>query len=315
MHIPFKQISAIIVISAAVLLSGCTSSSDSAPAVATAPTYSGKLTPAAITTTNADAMGVTATEASNEAISANKGNSANPFAVEIVDNASFSEKLISITRSLLDTAIATNMPAGITLTAADLGSEFCGGSVTIPDSAFDSALLNGSFTYNNLCYNDGVSGQITINGTVVYTETSTVFTINYVNFSVTSSGVSENFNATYSCDKVAGEIDYLSCGYSSTFRGSDNNVHSIDDYTVTGSDSSGYNVSATFYHHDFGQVTISTTATLTFGACGVFPDGGEIHIVSSLGSSIDITFNSSCMYTITGFDGTASIGPITGTLQ
>ena len=87
MHIPLKKFSAMLLITVAVILNGCSSGSDSSPAVATAPTYSGNTSPAAITSTNAKSIGVISTEAANEAISADKGSKANPFAVSIVDNA------------------------------------------------------------------------------------------------------------------------------------------------------------------------------------------------------------------------------------
>jgi hypothetical protein len=296
-----------LLITVAVILNGCSSGSDSSPAVATAPTYSGNTSPAAITSTNAKSIGVISTEAANEAISADKGSKANPFAVSIVDNASFAAQLSSITRSLLDNAIASDMPIGATLSYTDLGPDFCGGNVTIPDSAFNSGLLNGSFTYNNLCYDDGSSGQIIVNGTVAFTETTTEITMTYLNFTVTTGGETQNFNATITCD-----TSFLNCTFSSTFVGSDGSVHSIEDYTVIDT-GTGFDVSATFFHHTYGIVTITTTAELTFGTtCGVFPDGGEIYISSSTGSFMYVSFANSCMYSITGNDGSAVFGPITG---
>jgi hypothetical protein len=132
----------------------------------------------------------------------------------------------------------------------------------------------------------------------------------YVDFTVTTGGTAESFNATITCDTSS--TSSTSCTFSSTFVGSDGNVHSIDNYTVTGDDTFGYNVSATFYHDTYGEVTIFTSAALTFGACGVYPDGGEIYIESGTGSNIYITFYPSCTYTIVGTDGTATIGPLTG---
>ncbi len=296
MHKPLKHISAMLLITAAVILNGCSSGSSSAVATAT---YSGNTSPAAITNTNAQSVGVIATEAANEAISAYKGDLANPFGVSIVGDTGFASQLRVITQLLLDTAGTANVPVGATLTGSQLGDQFCGGSVTVPDNFGSNDTLNGTFTYSDLCFDDG-SGQIIINGTVLFTETSTKFTTTYMNFTVTSDGVTQSFNSSISCDTDGNTIS--NCVFASIFTGTDGNVHSIQDYVVIGSDAAGYTVSATVFHFLYGEVTISTTSTIFFGGCGVFPNVGELSITGMNSSTITITFNSDCTFTINGFD-------------
>ena len=197
MSLSIKQLSGICLICAAAVLTGC-SSSDSTPTAASAPTYTGNTDPAAITATNSQAMGKTATEAVNEAISASKASEANLFALaaNMHDGVSISRTIEDATRSALNNAIAANLPVGMTITSDELGPYYCGGSITIPDDAFQSGTLNGSFQYNNLCYDDGYSGHMIVNGTVVFSETATGITMTYVNFTINVDGVTQSFNAT-----------------------------------------------------------------------------------------------------------------------
>jgi hypothetical protein len=303
MYRPFNPISSALLISAFMLLTGCGSG------------YSGgsaNTSPAAITDTNAQSIGVIATEAANEAISASKGNAANPFfqGITITDSAStVTQQVISIARTLIDARVSTGLPVGVTLSESDLMQLFpgyCGGTITAPDSAFNGGTLNGPISFGDFCIDNG-NGQITMNGTVTFTQTSTAITMSYVNFTVTSVTGAQNFSATIFCD-----TNFQSCSFTSSFAGTDGYVHSVRDYTVTGSDATGYTVSATFFHYLYGAVTISTTTVITFGSCGVFPEGGSISISGSNGSNISILLNNDCTYAINGSDGLNTIGPITG---
>jgi len=300
----------IFLISAALLLTGCGSDGTSNTTV---PAYSGNTDPAVISGTNAIAIGETATEALNEAIAADKGNRANPFflGVIVTDYAStLSRQMGSIARSIIDASNSTGIPVGVILGESDLSAYFpgyCGGTISAPENAFGGDTLNGSIIFSSFCINDGPGGPITINGTAIFAENSNGITISYENFTVTAGGETQQFNATLSCD-----INF-SCEYTSAFVGNDGRVHSIDGYTVVET-STGFEISATLFHYNYGEVSIYTSTEITFGACGIYPDGGEIFITGSTGSYIYVTYDSSCNYTIDGNDGTAAIGPISGSL-
>jgi hypothetical protein len=270
---------------------------------------SGETTPAGIDANNAETLGVTSLEATEEAINVQSvdDNNAVPFAVSVTGNNSseLSNLVYDIGKKLLNQAPSLNFPTGLTISSDQFGDpSFCGGSISVPDNV-DTA-TSFTITYNNLCYDTGTSGQIVMNGTVKYAETDTTITITYVNFSYTFDGTTETINATLNCDST-----FSSCSFSSDYAGSDGKTYRVADFSVGGDDTSGYTVSATFFHPDHGSLSIETTSPMTFGCSNGLPDGGTISFTGDGGTSGTITFRSDC----TGYDGTYFDGSVAGSFS
>ena len=294
------------VLLAVLALFGC--SSGGGPGVA-APLYSGSTTPAAITSANAEAMGRGATEGVNEAVNLTAAGEGIPLAIDVSSsNDALAQKVKDIALKAVDSSNSLNLPVAAVLTADDLNAGsaaayFCGGSVTVPDNIDQNAALNFSMTFNNLCFDDGITSLI-MSGTLVFTETQANISITFSNFSVNIDGMQESFSGIFSCDTTLSN-----CTISTDFAASDGSVYRITDVVIVDT-GIGHDISATFYHHDLGRVTIATNTEITYGGgCGVFPNGGEIEITGTGGSWMTVTFNSDCTFTIQGSDGGSSFGP------
>ena len=82
----------------------------------------------------------------------------------------------------------------------------------------------------------------------------------------------------------------------------DGKTYRVSDFTIGGSDTFGYTINATFYHPDFGSVTIQTTAPITFDSTGK-PNGGTLEFTSGTATGT-ITFNTDGLgYTGSWIDG------------
>lgn len=305
-----SRLSIVSILCSPLLMFGCSSGSDSGVA---APVYSGNTAPATITLADAEKMARTSTEGVNEAVNLTTTGEGIPFlpsAVEVSSsNDAMAQKLRDIAIQALDSATTLNLPVAIAYTSDDLNAGspspvFCGGSVIVPDNFDPNATLNFSMTFNSLCFNDGTTSLI-MNGTLVFAETATSISITFTNFSVNIDGTTETFSGIFSCDTGLGN-----CTISTDYTSSDGNINRLANVDISGDSLIGYSVSATFYHHELGQVVISTTLPISYGgACGISPDGGEIMINGSGGSYISVTFNSDCSFTYQGSDGGSSFGP------
>ena len=265
-----------------------------------APTYSGLTTPAAITVTNAEALSEKSLEGVDEAVAQNAANEANPFGISISQTSSNTNQLIINTaRQAASTSQSLgSLPAGITVTAAQLGYPFCGGSVSVPDNWQYSTYLNGTMILNNLCINDPYFGIVTMNGSVIFTENATQFTLQYVNLTINDGSTTETINMTVSCTSS-------DCSISTDYVGSDGSTYRIANLDITGSGSGPYTFSATFYHPDYGSVTV--TGSGIYLNC---PDGsisaGTLNLSGASGSSASVLFTGCNTYSGTWNDGTTS---------
>ena len=307
----FSRLSIASILVSSLAISGC--SSGGGDTGVAAPLYSGSTTPAAITLAGAEEMARKSTEGVNEAVNLTATGEGIPFlpsAVEVSSgNDALAQKVRDIAILALDGAAALNLPVAAVLTSDDLNAGspsplFCGGSVSVPDNINQNAPLNLSMTFNSLCFNDGITALV-MNGTLVFAETETSMSITFTNFSVNIDGTQETFSGIFSCDTAL-----RNCTISTDYAGSDGNVYRLANVDISGDALIGYSLNATFYHHTLGQVVISTTLTISYsGACGIYPDGGEIMINGTGSSSMSVTFNSDCTFTIQGFDGGSSFGP------
>jgi len=286
-------------------------SSDSGGTVA-APSYTGINTPAAITANNVEDIGLTSTEGTEEAVNNENASNGTPFSLAATTSGSsstrLSEHVRDIVKQVLEQQQSLNLATGITLSAADLGPSYCGGSITVTDDFGSGAgTLNGSMIFNALCFDIGGGEQITMSGTITFSETATEISISYINLSVTfSDGSTELINMTITCS-----TSFASCSFSSDYVGTDGRTYRVSDFTVTGSDAAGYSVSGTFFHPDHGSVTFTTAPPITFNCLDGSPNAGTISFTGSGGSSATITFRNDC----TGYDGTYNDGVSSGTFS
>ncbi|MDH5473400.1 MAG: hypothetical protein OEY61_11140 [Gammaproteobacteria bacterium] len=299
----------------AFVLTGC--GGGGGGAAATGPTYSGETAPAAITATNAEAIGTKTAEAAEEAIAQNAANDANPFVVGISisqNNADFNLFISDLSRQIASsTQVMANMPAGITISSTDLNfyagvDIFCGGSVSFPDSFMSSTTLNGTITYSNLCINDPNYnfGQMTINGSVKFTTTADQVTIQYSNFSINDGVDTNTMNMTVTCNTIM-----TVCSISADYEAADGKVYRVANMTIAGIPPTGpYTVTATFYHPDYGSVTMDAS-NLIFDCLNGHPSSGTINYTGS-NSSGTIIFTNCSTYTGTYTDESLSAGSYNG---
>jgi len=309
-----SRLSIVSILFSSLTLFGCSSGGgDSGVAV---PLYSGNTSAAAITLANAEEMARKSAEGVNESVDLTTTGDGIPFLPSAVDvsssNDALVQKVTDIAHEVLDGTTTPNLPAALVMTSDDLngGSSglFCGGSVSVPDDFDPNTTTNFSMTFNSLCFDDQTT-RIVMNGSLVFSKTTSSASITFTNFSVNIDGNQQTFSGVFSCDATMSN-----CTISTDYAGSDGNVYRLANVDISGDALSGYSVSATFYHHTLGQVVISTTLTISYsGACGIYPDGGEIMISGTGGSSMSVTFNSNCTFTMLGFDGGSSFGPVIST--
>lgn len=236
----------------------------------------GGAAPADITAENADDLSVAATEATKAAIDAeNNTGSPSSLPFKLSNSAPLQDKMESAIRSATD----------------DYSSYICtsGGSASVD---YNSDYTNGTFNFNNCD-----DGYATFSGTVSFSGDMTgSYSITYNNLVVTdnASGQSQTVSGTISCTSTGCNYDGLNIGGASLdnsdFSGDDGRNYSFEgDVTVTGDDTSGWNVNATVVDPDHGAITI-TAQNVTFGGCtsGV-PTGGTI-TVSGNGQTATVTF-------------------------
>lgn len=273
----------------------------------TGPAYSGSTSPAAVSSTNAEPLGKAATDAAVKSVSSEAA-TGSPL-LNSVSTASDSSvptsKLIMLTakiakQALVESQNVTQSQLQSSLLAAVITSDqlnqemmtdvFCGGSITVPDNTTVSGnTIDVTMTFNNLCYTDGLSSQVVMNGAMRLIETGTSVTVIFDNLTISVDGQTYTLDASSTCDSSG-----LNCTVD--FEGSDGTVYRMGDLNVS-EDVSGFYVSGTFYHPDYGSVTLSTTTPMTFNcAPSPQPDSGELAF-TGVSSSGRIIFDSCLGYT------------------
>ncbi len=188
----------------------------------------------------------------------------------------------------------SNLPTGYsgTLTGD------CGGNANY------NAVINGQqvnrieYDFNQYC-----SSSYTLDGnmTIYYTYSGndiSSYRIVYDNLTYSGPSYNETINMTITCNAS------YSCTYSSTTTGSDGRTYTVSDSSVTGNNSSGYNVSATVTDPDHGTITITAT-NITICDNGNI-GSGEIEVTDSTGAVVlSITFPN-CSEMVVTYDGVAT---------
>ena len=295
-------------------LFGC-SSDGGGEASAAAPVYAGNMLPAAVTAASAEDIGRAVTEGLNEAVDLMSTGDAIPvvpIGVKTTNTSSnaLPQRINEVATKVLASLHAETLPMAAVISSDQLNAEsgttqFCGGSVAVPDNINPNEALNFTMTFFSLCYDDGITPMI-LNGVLTFNQTDTAFTIGFTNFSVTIDGKVESFTGTFTCDAAMSN-----CAIATDFAGSEGEVFRLENVDIDGDEFSGYTISADFYHDEHGMVQITTDMAVTYGNCDANPDGGAISLSGSGGSSMSISFNPDCSFTIEGFDGSTTFGPET----
>ena len=174
----------------------------------------------------------------------------------------------------------------------------CGGSANY------NAVINGQqvnrieYDFNQYC-----SSSYTLDGnmTIYYTYSGndiSGYRIVYDNVTYSGPNYNETINMTITCNAT------YSCTYSSSTTGSDGRTYTVSDSSVTGNNSSGYNVTATVTDPDHGTITITAT-NITICDNGNI-GSGEIEVTDSTGAVVlSITFPN-CSEMVVTYNGVAT---------
>ena len=137
---------------------------------------------------------------------------------------------------------------------------------------------------------------------VTFSGNESNFTITYNNLTITGFGVTETVNATVSCSTSGSSF---SCTTNTSITGIDGRKYAVSNISVSGSEFSGYDVSATVVDPTHGSISITATAVKfdCTGSTAGRPSSGTIAFTSS-GRTGTVTFDSCNSYTVT-LDGVA----------
>ena len=158
----------------------------------------------------------------------------------------------------------------------------CGGSYT---AVYDSSNtgLDGSVDFNEYCVTID-TGDVIVDGAVSLSITSSPFLMEFemLDLSITHAGETVLMNA---------ELRITSSSFTMIVRyvGPDGQVHQIADYSISGDATSGYTISGSVYHPDYGYVTVTTIEPLVFSSeCMEGPVSGQLTIEGANGSTATI---------------------------
>jgi hypothetical protein len=289
----------LLVIASSTLLIACGGGGGGGDALSSGSSISfdGNTEPARIDDSNAQEIG----EAAGETVGgANEGSSVPlPFGIELGPV----ETIESMIPEITELALLYQAPSAVTF---DMSNEFCSSGRLIVDlnntSGSGPATLKMNFTNCVLpgVYNYTYDGR----ATVVYNDLEDLdagYRLTMNNFSISGGPFNQDLVMNYSlvCESVG------DCITSSNYVASNGYTHQLSEASISGTNSTGLDGTATFYHEVHGGVTITIT-NLTFGDCGSMPDGGSISFSSTSGTSGTINFASNCTVSGTWNTGTGS---------
>ncbi len=288
------------------VLQGCGGGSGGASSGGSGITYSGVVTQATVDGSNADALARAGAAGAGQSVASD--NTPIVFRSPTDQKAKLRELSLRLIRLLErdDGALAARAAAR----TQDYSSSLCPGGgtayLTAPDYA-DPNNYSFSFEFTN-CTDDSVSGVTYVySGTVSasYTQGSGGFSfeIAFQNFTITIIDAythTGTVNLTMACSGTDTEgYSDATCTYHSDFTGFDGRVYRIRNVTVSGDGSGGYTITATVYHPDYGYVTVTTAAPVTFNCSGGFPDSGTLVLSGSGGSTATVDFIDCNQYSVT----------------
>ncbi|MCU7842793.1 MAG: hypothetical protein KZQ93_03025 [Candidatus Thiodiazotropha sp. (ex Monitilora ramsayi)] len=250
-----------------------------------APVYSGVTTQARVETTNSEDL---STAAASGALQVLASDAASVFSLRSAP--SLEHKLLEIAPLISqwlksdDTAYAAKL--------TDVSADLCNaGGSAIADT--NDAETVGTITLTNCARHDGTGGIILLNGVVDYTAAADLSSLTMVfRVTVTYAGESESINMTIACIGS-------SCTVTSDFLGVDDRVYRITGISLSGSETSGFYISATIYDPDHGYVAMTTSSPVTFGCPTGVPGSGVVTLSGAAGTFATVSFDSCSAYTVT----------------
>jgi len=267
--------------------------------------YSGSQEQATITTDNSEQLARSATEGATEAtapLPATGGGggaealSAFPLGIQTTTSYELTEKIIAdslpqvleyLNNSSLPSAYQEKIPCSVSGSILAVGDDSIANN-TDQTSAPESGTMTMDFRD---CREDNTS---TFNGTATINFTGGGgLTVVYQNFTVaftdptTGEQVAETIeNMTIVCDGND------RCSIQSDFVGADGRTYRIEDVTVLGSDSFGWDVSATVYDPDLGSIIIDTTSPLMLDCPTGVPSSGALSITGANNAVVTVDYTS-----------------------
>jgi len=268
-------------------LIACGSDSSSSPVSSTTGntggvTFSGSTSPATASSQNSNQL---ANAASASAKQATKQAANNPAGI-VLTASPLNELARKVVEDVLSSAGGIgNLPSGVSTTI----NGDCGGSATVNSDSTGSKI---TITYNSFC-----SGSAVFSGTAVITRTESSFTIKYTDFKVTIDGVTTTLDMTVACNTTG-----TSCTFSSDFTGDNGTVYQSGSVSVSGNNTSGFNISGSVSDPDAGKIDFSANGITicTNGNIG----SGTINITDSTGNIVITVSFPNCNEMIITFNGT-----------
>lgn len=207
-----------------------------------------------------------------------------------------------------------------TLTGGDIGN--CGGNFSYEISVDETTrAFNGSFTFNDYCEDgDTINGSVSFYGEVdTTTDELLKFTFSFNSLNFTSGSDSFTLNGDIAWD-VTGSPATITI--TMLLRdNSTNKVYWVQNYTIEVTEGMNYveiEVLGTFYHPDYGYITISTPTPLRIYDADEYPSQGVIVVEGKDGVALGptrarLTVIDNTAYQVdadTNGDGTYDWGPV-----
>ncbi len=167
----------------------------------------------------------------------------------------------------------------------------------------DVANSDGSFTFT---FGNCNIGPLVLNGSVVvFINTvgdTTTIRISYSNFTLFdgTDTVTVSMDANCTINTLSGDA---SCSFTNLV-GFDGRRYNITNVAIT-EDAFGYYITATVTDPDHGNITINTTAPITFGCSNGQPMTGQIQFTDADGVVVTVNFDSCLQFTVS-YSGTST---------
>jgi len=282
-----KKLLTVFALSSMVVACGGTSSGDDvrdgSNGGSAGSTYSGNTSAAEISADNKRALAESATYGAMQAKSGsqvpNLGGASAQSATQ------YSNELVLRTEQSTREASSTDNPYASFCTA--------GGS-----ASYSGDSNGGTLVFSNCNLGHGV----VVNGKTIISHNSdgSQYSFKYENYTVSVDGYTTTLNMTMSC--TTDSSGFPNCNTISDFKAANGQSYRVENASVSGNSSSGYNISATVYDSTYGSVSVTST-NLVLDCSNGLPSSGSITYTS--GSELaTVTFNSCSEYTVT-LDGTA----------
>lgn len=276
--------------------------------------YSGETKQASLTSENVDEITTAAASGSKQAISSDDV----PLFGQRSDMPVTRQQINDELWVVIGEALSRNSQlAGRGVTAArteDLSSTLCDSGSVIMEVPDNGVAGNWSIDFNQCTstsrYGNSYSSTLdgSVEGTYIQVGNGYRLTLNYVNFTVSvthpNGSYTDTFNMSVTCTATNQEGSDASCEYYSDYRGYDNRTYRVSEVSVTGNESSGYQVSVRVYDPDHGYVTVTTEVPVTFDCSDGHPSAGRIRVEAADGATAVIEFISCSQYVVT-FEGVA----------